>query len=149
MPKINSTRFFIGGLVASILAFLSDGFLHEQLVKADWAAVYSRISATPGEHSPVALFYFAVFDLGRGFVSMFLYVMMRRSFGPGPKTAVLAGLVSWLAICVTTPAQFIPLGFYSNALWWKAGAFQLVTSIIVTVVGAALYKDELSTAPAV
>lgn len=148
MPKINWSRFVIGGLVASILAFFSDGFLHEQLLKSDWQAVFTRLGSTPGEHHGSDLLYFVVFDLGRGFVSMFLYVMMRGYCGRGPKTAACAGVVGWLAFSLTTPAQFIPLGFFSNALWLKAGAFQLITSIVVTIVGAALYKDELSVAPA-
>jgi len=37
--------------------------------------------------------------------------------------------------------QFIPLGFFSNALWLKVGAFHLVKSIIATLAGAAIYKD--------
>jgi hypothetical protein len=43
--------------------------------------------------------------------------------------------------------QFIPLGFFSNALWIKVGAIHLITSIIATIAGAALYKD--ATTPAV
>jgi len=44
-------------------------------------------------------------------------------------------------LSVTGPAQFIPLGFFSHALWIKVAAFQLVTSIIATLAGAVLYKD--------
>jgi hypothetical protein len=47
----------------------------------------------------------------------------------------------WIAFSLTGPAQFIPLGFYSNALWMKVGAFQLVTSIVAAIAAAALYKD--------
>ena len=92
--------------------------------------------------------YFAVFELGRGFIGMFLYVMMRPHFKPGPKTAALAGLVAWIAFSMTGPAQFIPLGFYSNALWIKVGAFQLVTSIVAAIAAAALYKDAVKPDPA-
>jgi hypothetical protein len=49
--------------------------------------------------------------------------------------------VAWLGLSVTTPAQFIPPGFLSTALWIKAAAFQLVTSIVATIAGAALYKE--------
>ena len=84
---------------------------------------------------------FAVFELGRAFVAMFLYVMMRAHFKPGPRTAALAGVVAWIAFSVTGPAQFIPLGFYSNALWVKVAAFQLVTSILAALAGAAFYQD--------
>ena len=66
---------------------------------------------------------------------------MRTSLGAGPKTAVLAAIAAWFAFSVTGPAQFIPLGFFSNALWFKASAIQFVTSIIATIAGAALYKN--------
>jgi hypothetical protein len=69
------------------------------------------------------------------------YVLMRAFFGAGPKTAVLAGIVGWIAFSLTGPTQFIPLGFFSNALWIKVGAIHLVTSIVATIAGAALYKD--------
>ena len=72
---------------------------------------------------------------------------MRPHFGPGPKTAALAGVVAWIAFSITGPAQFIPLGFFSNALWAKVVAFQLVTSILAAIAGAALYKDAV-TSPA-
>ena len=83
----------------------------------------------------------ALVELGRGLISIYLYSLMRSCCGPGPKTAVFAGIVAWLAFSVTGPAQFIPLGFYSHALWLKVGAFQLVTSIVAAIAGAALYKE--------
>ena len=143
MPRINWTRLFIGGLIATVICFIGDGILHEKLVHADWHAVYEnlRAAAPPmGEHS-TALLYFVIFEAGRGFLSLLLYVLLRPFSRPGPKTAALAGLIAWLAFSLTGPAQFIPLGFFSQALWMKAGAFQLVTSILGAIAGAAVYKD--------
>jgi hypothetical protein len=84
--------------------------------------------------------YFAIFEIGRAFVAMFLYVAMRSLCGAGPMTAVGAGIVGWIGSSLTGPVQFLPLGFFSNALWLKVSAFHLVVSIIATVAGAALYK---------
>jgi hypothetical protein len=53
----------------------------------------------------------------------------------------VAGAVAWAAFSIAGPAQFVPLGFFSHALWVKAGAFQLATSVLAVVAGAALYKD--------
>ncbi len=142
MPKLNWNRIIIGGLVAAIIVFLADGFFHERVVRADWDSVYAAIGARQPTESAGSMVYFAIFELGRGLISIFIYALMRQPFKPGPKTAVLAGIVTWLAFSVTGPAQFIPLGFYSHALWGKVGAFQLVTSIVATIAGAALYKDK-------
>ena len=143
MTKINWSRVLVGGIIAAIICFLSDGFLHEKVLGADWKAVYDRLSANEPPHDPGSLAYFAVFELGRGLIAVLIYALMRTYFSPGPKTAALAGVAAWIAFSITGPAQFIPLGFYSNALWAKVAGFQLVTSILATIAGAALYKDAL------
>jgi len=141
MYKINWVRVLLGGLVAAVILFLTDGFFHERVVSADWKALYAGLGSAEPQENAVSLVYFAIFELGRGFISIYLYSLMRSCCGPGPKTAALAGLVAWIAFSVTGPAQFIPLGFYSHALWIKVGAFQLVTSIIAAIAGAALYRE--------
>jgi hypothetical protein len=141
MPTINWPRLVLGSLVAAVIMFVTDGLVHETIAKADWEAVYAGLRAVqPGPHR-LSMFYFAVFELGRAFTAMMFYVTMRAFFGAGPKTAVLAGVVGWIAFSLTGPVQFIPLGFFSNALWLKVGVIHLITSIIATIAGAALYKD--------
>ena len=141
MYKINWVRVLVGGLVASIILFLTDGFLHERLALGLWQAVYADLGVAEPKHNAYALIYFAIFELGRGFISIYLYVLMRSCCGAGPKTAALAGIVAWIAFSVSGPAQFIPLRFYSHALWIKVGAFQFITSIVAAVAGAFLYRD--------
>ena len=141
MAQINWGRLFISTLVAAIIMFATDGFIHNTITQADWLALYDGLRATKPEEHGANMAYFAIFELGRGFTAMMFYVLMRAFFGAGPKTAVLAGIVGWIAFSLTGPVQFIPLGFFSNALWLKVGAVHLVTSIVATIAGAALYKD--------
>src|SRR5688572_1165814 len=142
MTKINHVRLVMGGLIATVILFLTDRLLHENVFRTYWEAVYVGLGTRPPEsaHS-LALVYFFIFELGRGFLLVFLYVLMRPFHGAGPKTAALAGIAGWLAFSVAGPAQFIPLGFYSNTLWIGVAAAQLVTSIVATLAGAAPYKD--------
>jgi hypothetical protein len=149
VSRINWGRVLGGGLIATIFAFLTDGFLHEALLEPDWKAVYDGLRATPPEHGAMGVLYFVVFELGRGLVSIFLYAMMRANFGPGPKTAAMAGVVSWFAFSIAGPAQFIPVGFYSHALWVKVAAFQLVTSVLAAIAGAAVYREPVPPAPVI
>jgi hypothetical protein len=121
--------------------FLSDGFFHERIVSQDWTAVYSHLGAPEPHHDASGVTYFVIFEIGRAFTAIFLYALMRGFFGAGPKTAVIAAIVGWIAFSVTGPAQFVPLGFYSPVLWWKVAAFQLITSVVAVVAGAALYRD--------
>ena len=142
MTRINFGRLFVGGLIASVLLFLSDGFLHEQVFKQYWQYVYDGLGARPPD-SPhaMALLYFFIFELGRGFLAIFLYVLMRPFHGPGPKTAVLSAIVAWLAFSVAGPAEFIPLGFYGRRLWVMVAGAQLVTSIVTNLIAAWIYRD--------
>jgi hypothetical protein len=141
MATINWGRLILGSLIAAIIMFVTDGFIHETIAKADWTAVYNGLRATMPEPHGSNMVYFALFELGRGFTAIMFYVLMRAYFGAGPKTAVLAGIVGWIAFSLTGPVQFIPLGFFSNALWLKVGGIHLITSIVATIAGAALYKD--------
>ena len=142
MTKINYGRLFVGGLIASVLLFLSDGFLHEQVFKQYWEYVYQGLGSTPPDPSHTwALLYFFIFELGRGFLAIFLYVLMRPFYGAGPKTAVLSAVVAWLAFSVAAPAEFIPLGFYSRRLWVMVAVAQLVTSILTNLLAAWIYRD--------
>ena len=139
--KINWARFVIGALVITVICFLTDGFMHERLLGTDWENVYRGLGVAEPVHEPSGIVYFVVFEIGRGVLSMLLYVLMRGCCGAGPKTAVFAAIAAWFAFSLTGPAQFIPLGFFSQGLWFKAGAIQLITSIVATLAGAALYKD--------
>src|SRR5215203_1437196 len=141
MTRINWGRLFVGTLIAAVIMFVSDGLIHETIAKPDWHDVYAGLRATEPTGHATSMVYFAIFELGRAFTAMMFYATMRAYFGAGPKTAVLAGIVGWIAFSLTGPVQFIPLGFFSIPLWLKVGMIQLVISIIATIAGAALYKD--------
>lgn len=141
MPPINWSRLIIGAIVAGIILFVTDGLMHERWLHQDWVAVYNNLNARTPAETPTSMVYFAIFELGRGFVCMLIYVLMRDRFQPGPKTAVLAAIVTWLAFSVAGPAQFIPLEFFSNALWIKIAGAHLITTIIAAIAGAAIYKS--------
>lgn len=141
MTRLNWTRLLLGTLVAAVIMFFTDGFFHERIVGTDWTAVYSNLGAPEPQHNASGIIYFVIFELGRAFTAIFLYALMRAFFGAGPGTAVFAAIVGWIAFSVTGPAEFMPLGFYSHALWWKVAAFQLITSVAAVLAGAALYRD--------
>jgi hypothetical protein len=141
--RVSWGRLLAGGAVATLICFATDGFLHERLLGADWKALGDALGLKqqPEEGHGTALISFFDFELGRGLGAVFIYVMMRARYGAGPKTAVGAAVASWLISSVSGPAQFIPLGFYSTALWMKVAGFQLVTSVASTLAGAAIYRE--------
>lgn len=133
-------RLILGTVIAGAIAFFGDGFLHNKLLMSDWTALARGLGLpTEGKkHKPSHMLYFVLFDLGRGFLAMLVYALAQDRLGTGAKAAAVAGLISWVACCVTTPAEFIPLGFFNETLWIKSAAFQLVTSVIAAIAGAAV-----------
>ncbi len=142
MKNVNWGKFVLGALIAAVICFLSDGFLHQKVVDGQWHELMDPLGLGMGEHKHGGMIWFAVFEAGRGFLTMYVYVLLRPRLGPGAMTATWAGVVAWVAYSLTGPAQFIPLGFYSPSLWASVGAYQLVFSIIAAIVGAAPYSEE-------
>lgn len=142
MADMNWGRLLLGTVIAGTIAFLGDGLLHNKLLMSDWQALARGLGLpTDGKkHRPAQMLYFVLFDLGRGFLAMIVYVLAQPRLGTGTQAAVVAGLISWIGCCVTTPAEFIPLGFFNETLWMKSAAFQLVTSIIAAIAGAAVVR---------
>ena len=91
MTNINWTRFLIGGLVAAVILFLTDGLMHEMILKSDWQSIYADLKATDPQPYGSSMLNFAICELGRAMVAVLIYVLMRPFFGVGPKTAVCAG----------------------------------------------------------
>lgn len=141
MSNVNWGRFVLGALIVAAICFVSDGFLHQRLVSEQWEAVEAALGATMREHAGWTMVYFVIFELGRGFLTMYTYVLLRPRLGPSAKTATWAGVVAWVAFSLTGPAQFIPLGFYSESLWISVALYQLVFSIVAAISGAAPYGE--------
>jgi hypothetical protein len=141
MSNVNWGRFVLGALIVAVICFISDGYLHQKVVDDQWEAAIAALGAKVPEHAGFMMIWFAVFEAGRGFLTMYVYVLLRPRLGPGVKTATWAGVVAWVAYSLTGPAQFIPLGFYTEGLWISVGLYQLVFSIIAAIVGAAPYQE--------
>lgn len=133
MRKINWARLLLGGLVAGVVVNL--------LAWAAWILFLAKMEAAVGlpYEAPSMLGSFIV-----GFVSVGLYVAIRRRFGPGSKTALLAGLLCWLVACVVSmllymlsPGPQLPLSLIATAF-----VTFLVLLVTGTVVGAWVYEGQ-------
>jgi hypothetical protein len=81
-----------------------------------------------------------IVDFIFGFVIIWTYAAMRPRLGPGPKTAILAGLVPY--ICVTAVIYgFSSMGMMSMHQFAKGSAAALVTTILGSLAGASVYKE--------
>jgi len=70
-----------------------------------------------------------------------LYAAMRPRFGPGPKTAILAGFVVWFCGFIFY-MDWLYMGMMSTGLYAMVSVAMFVICAITALVGAMLYKEE-------
>jgi hypothetical protein len=137
--QINVGRVIGGGLLCGLVINISETILNVVVVAADMeAALKERNLPAPGM-SPIMGF--VVFAFLLGIATVWLYAAIRPRFGPGVKTAVIAGVAVWLLAYVysglgMTFMGFFPLGLMTFTLVWG-----LVEVVAGAVAGAWLYRE--------
>jgi hypothetical protein len=140
MGQINYGRVIAGAIVAAIFYFIADGFIHGALLGQEHKSAILN-AGKPLEHDPSAYFYFAAFDLGKGLVVLLIYAAARPRFGPGPTTAIWAGLVAWFAIEALPQIAMMPFPFYEKSFYVRWLALEIVPMVIGAILGAWVYKE--------
>lgn len=146
MEKINWSRVVWGGMLAGVvlivLATASAAlFIGPQVLRT---AAQALRPSTNGALAP--LFFFLVF-LFLGNVLTWSYTAMRPRFGPGLRTAAIAGLSVWLTavaigvvgFAVKSVAMGEPYSLPSGPMWPMLYLVMIVSS---TIVGAWVYKEQ-------
>jgi len=139
MAGINVGRVIVGGLVAGLVANLFDFVITSYLLASDLAETMARLSlsATAVESS---IWVFVAVDFFWGLLLVFTYAAIRPRFGPGPKTAVISGLVLWLAISLLE-AQISAMGISTAPFYVKGAVLYLVSAIVSSLAGSSLYRE--------
>jgi FtsH-binding integral membrane protein len=129
------------GLVLNIIDFLSNGVIFATRMQADAnafkAGLGDQMAAMGGGQIAVYVF----FDFIIGFLLVWTYAAIRPRFGPGPRTAVYAGLVFFVIGLITTYG-YKEMGVMSSGLWWSYTALWFINLVVAALVGAAVYKED-------
>jgi hypothetical protein len=140
MSGINFGRVVAGGLVAGLVANVFDFVITSYLLASDLEATIARLNLNAAAMD-ASVWVFVVVDFIWGLLLVFTYAAIRPRFGPGPKTAVISGLLPWLAISLLE-AQISAMGISTLPFYLKGAALYLVSAIVASLVGAALYKEK-------
>jgi len=142
MGKINTGKVVLGGLVAGLVFNVFDFTVNMFVLAEDYAANTTRLGLDPAAaEAPATIAAWVAVDFLLGLLVVWTYASIRPRHGPGPKTAVLAGLVPYLAITFVLYG-FTSMGYFEPSMFWKATAIQIVGLIVGSVAGAAVYKEE-------
>ena len=139
MGRINTTRVIFGGIVAGLVINVSQFVLNMVVLAGDTAASMARLNLPPIGGSAIATFVALGFAGGLGMV--WIYAAMRSRFGPGPKTAVLAGAIVWFFGYFYSGAAMYAMGMYPSRMMAISMAWGLVESIVAALAGGAMYSE--------
>ena len=139
MGKINLTRVLLGGLVAGFALSVLDFILNQFLLAEQWGEFIAEAGTDAPTTVQMASFSVVVFLYGIALV--WVYAAIRPRFGPGPMTAITAGLAVWFVAWLLVGATLITGGVYPPGLMIPTivwGFFQLP---IAAVMGAWCYRE--------
>jgi hypothetical protein len=141
MASINVPRVILGGLAAGLVMNVLDVTTGLTILADDMNANAQRLNLDPAVlNSTAAMVTWIIVDFLYGLLVVFTYAGFRPRFGPGPKTAVIAGLTIYAAITVIL-AGFLAVGMFMQDVFIKQAAIALVVNIVASLVGAAIYKE--------
>jgi hypothetical protein len=139
---INTGKVVTGGLVAGVVANAVDFVTNNYVLAADWQAWATQHNIDPAAlTSPPVAGTWIIVDFIFGLLLVWTYAAMRPRFGPGIQTALLAGLVIYLAPTIVL-FGFTMMGMMTWAMFIKGSCLAVVSTFGAAIVGAALYKEE-------
>lgn len=139
MASINTRGLVVGGLVAGFIINLSEFILNGPVLGADMMAALTARDLPPIGGSAIAVFIALGFVLG--VLLVWLYAAIRPRFGPGPKTAAIAGVVVWFLAYFWSTVGFGMMGVFPARLLLIGLAWGLVELILAALAGGRLYSE--------
>ena len=135
---VNSGKVVVGGLVAGVVANGLDYLFQGVVLKPDFEMFRQRLNLDPvAANNPVP---WIVVDFILGFLLIVTYVGFRARWGPGPKTAIYAGVVIFVAIASMMGA-LTAIGVFTTDTYLKSSALSLITVTSAALAAAFVYKE--------
>jgi hypothetical protein len=139
--RINWTRVVLGGLLVGLIVNIYEYIVNSLILGGEWAAAMKALNKSPGMGiGPIAAFWLWGFLIG--IYALSLYATIRPRFGPGPKTAVIAGIGVWVPASLLSMIAPAALHLFRYRLIAIAVVLGFVEIVVGTVVGAWLYKEQ-------
>ena len=139
MGNINVIRVFLGGMLAGLVLNIGEYVLNDVILAEQWFAF--RAESGMGEFSTGQVVSFVIITFLFGIALIWIYAAIRPRFGPGPKTAAIAGLTMWAIDWLLIGASFIAAGLYPVGLTVTTIVWGLFEAPIAAVAGAWLYQE--------
>ena len=138
---INTGKVISGGLLTGFVYNVFDMLWNFTVLQADGLAMAARLNLNPAVITDFSYqIPWIVIDFVLGLLTIFIYAGFRPRFGPGPKTAVIAGSMLWVAI-TSLFCGFASMGVLTEAMAIKASLLAIVNVVVGSIAGAWAYKE--------
>jgi len=141
MGKINWIRVLIGGLVAGIVINVLDFAAWAVFVRPSLSATLEALGHPLKETSGTTVLW-VVMCFVAGFLFVWLYAAVRPRCGAGPGTAAVVGVVAGILLIIPNIGWGSILTLIPAKVWVIDAADTLVISVVGTLLGAWVYKEE-------
>jgi hypothetical protein len=123
--------------VINIVEFITNGVV---MMEA-WGRALQALGK-PAQFSTVAVLTFNLWGFLVGIAAIWLYAAIRPRYGPGPNTAIRAGVAVWAIAVFLSNLVSYPMGLFPVGLIVISTIVALFEIVVATLVGAWLYKEE-------
>lgn len=139
MAGINARRVILGGLIAGLVANVFDYGITTLVMAEEFSEMLARVNVSEtASRSWIPAF--AAADFLWGFLLVFTYAAIRPRFGPGWRTAAVGAIVLWLSLALAL-VILLALGLHTPQSYFKSAVLYLVSALVSSISGAALYKE--------
>ncbi len=137
---IHWRSWFWAGILAGAVLNVSGILLAHAVLGPGYVEAVRRHMAV-AQSLPVTIARNTSVRFGYGLLGMFLYVAFRPRFGPGPRTALLAGLILFIGTYVPGILTYSLFGIVGGASLWITGVWGLVEACAACLLGAWTYRE--------
>ena len=139
MGRINVGGVILGGLLAGLVINIGETILNLVVVAQGMEDALRARNLQPLGVNPIIGF--VVFSFLVGIVTIWLYAAIRPRFGPGPKTAAIAGLVVWFFAYLYGAVAMGLMGLFPAKLMTVTTLWGLPEIVIAAIAGGWVYKE--------
>ena len=142
MSRTNYSRVFMGTLAAGLTANVCDFITNSFLLAEDMHRMQQRLNLDAAVVNGVpVLVTWTVVDFVLAFLIVWTYAAIRPRLGPGAGTALVAGMVPWLAITAVL-FGFQQMGVFTIDSFLKSALLSFATFILASLAGGYVYQED-------
>ncbi len=140
MSNLNTGRLIIAGLAAGLVVNVVESVMNLFVLAPHMEGMLAALNLDPVGGAAIGGYVVLGFLLG--FVVVWTYAAIRPRFGPGPGTAIKAGLAVWFTFYVMAGASNWLMGIVSVHLYGVLLIYSLIMMLAAAYVGGMVYRED-------